>query len=213
MKSGIIGTVGYVGWAALGGYGPFGPQYGLGLDQIVGAKVVNAEGKIVTADARMLKGIRGACGNFGVIVEVTVKVYPLPKVANRCPLSGYKLTLLDQSWANHIRIVKSCANVSDSNDKLSEASHVQNTSTKFVSPAHHSPLPGPRSDALLRIRLVRFRDSRNRGMAFVFGQSRSNHEHRSHGKNAVGHHQAHHAVGAIKRLRRSAHSVPERNHA
>jgi FAD/FMN-containing dehydrogenase len=48
----------------------------------VGAKVVNAEGKIVTADSRMLKGIRGAGGNFGVIVEVTVKVYPLPKVVS-----------------------------------------------------------------------------------------------------------------------------------
>lgn len=44
--------------------------------------MVNAEGKIVTADSRMLKGIRGACGNFGVIVEMTVKVYPLPKVAS-----------------------------------------------------------------------------------------------------------------------------------
>jgi FAD/FMN-containing dehydrogenase len=78
---GTIGTVGYVGWATLGGYGPYSSSYGLGLDQIVGAKVVNADGRLVDADARMLKGIRGSGGNYGVIVELTVKVYPVQEVS------------------------------------------------------------------------------------------------------------------------------------
>jgi hypothetical protein len=78
---GTIGTVGYVGWATLGGYGPYSASYGLGLDQIVGAKVVNADGRLVDADARMLKGIRGSGGNYGVIVELTIKVYPVQEVS------------------------------------------------------------------------------------------------------------------------------------
>lgn len=72
--------VGWAGWALYGGYGPFLPNFGLGADQIVGAKVVNADGAIVDADANMLKGIRGAGGAFGVLVELTIKVYPLKEV-------------------------------------------------------------------------------------------------------------------------------------
>jgi hypothetical protein len=34
----------------------------------------------VDADREKLKGIRGAGGNFGVIVELTIKVYPLKNV-------------------------------------------------------------------------------------------------------------------------------------
>jgi FAD/FMN-containing dehydrogenase len=78
--TGTIPWVGYVGWATLGGYGPWAGIHGLGIDQITGAKLVNAHGDIVNADEAVLKGIRGAGGNFGVIVEMTVKVYPFEKV-------------------------------------------------------------------------------------------------------------------------------------
>jgi FAD/FMN-containing dehydrogenase len=72
--------VGYTGWATLGGYGPFSSLYGLGTDQIVGAKLVDAQGEIVDAKDDLLKGIRGGGGIFGVIVELTIKVYPLKEV-------------------------------------------------------------------------------------------------------------------------------------
>ncbi|KAL3470008.1 FAD-binding domain-containing protein [Aspergillus californicus] len=72
---GTISAVGYVGWAMYGGYGPYSSQFGLGVDQIVGARIVNARGEVVEADAELLKAIRGAGGAFGVIVEVTIKVY------------------------------------------------------------------------------------------------------------------------------------------
>lgn len=55
-------------------------NYGLGVDQILGAKVVNYEGKIVDADEKMLQVIRGGGGTLGVIVTMTIKVYPLDKV-------------------------------------------------------------------------------------------------------------------------------------
>ncbi|ROW13166.1 hypothetical protein VPNG_04874 [Cytospora leucostoma] len=77
---GTTGTVGYVGWSTFGGYGPFSTLYGMGVDQIVSAKLVNAKGEIVVATDELLKGIRGAGGAFGVIVELTVKVFPLKQI-------------------------------------------------------------------------------------------------------------------------------------
>ncbi|RYP00865.1 hypothetical protein DL764_006388 [Monosporascus ibericus] len=54
--------------------------YGLGADQIVGAKLVNLKGELVDADGELLKGIRGGGGIFGVIVELTIKIYPLKEI-------------------------------------------------------------------------------------------------------------------------------------
>jgi FAD/FMN-containing dehydrogenase len=87
---GSVGSVGYIGWATMGGYGPYSPTYGLGADQIVGARVVNAEGILVEASERMLKAMRGGGpGNWGVVVEVQVKVYPLSEVVSAtCARSG-----------------------------------------------------------------------------------------------------------------------------
>lgn len=79
--TGVIPSVGYVGWAMFGGYGPFSTHWGLGVDQIIGATIVNPEGVIVTTDQSLLKGIRGAGGLFGVIVNVTIKLYPLNSVS------------------------------------------------------------------------------------------------------------------------------------
>lgn len=73
-------TVGWVGWATHGGYGPFVANYGLGVDQILGAKVVGWEGKVLDADETMLEAIRGGGGSLGVIVEMTIKVYELSQV-------------------------------------------------------------------------------------------------------------------------------------
>lgn len=77
---GACGTVGYAGWALIGGYGPFMHSYGLGADQIVGAKVVNAQGELVEADARLLKGLRGGGSSLGVVAELVIKIYPLTEI-------------------------------------------------------------------------------------------------------------------------------------
>jgi FAD/FMN-containing dehydrogenase len=86
--AGTIPSVGYVGWATHGGYGVLSQNYGLGADQILGAKVVNGKGKIVDADEKLLKGIRGGGGAFGVIVELTIKVYELDSVST-CSTQDY----------------------------------------------------------------------------------------------------------------------------
>lgn len=78
---GSIPSVGYVGWAMYGGYGPFSSNWGLGVDQIVGATLVDASGSIVRADDTILKAIRGAGGAFGIIVDVSIRVYHLKSVS------------------------------------------------------------------------------------------------------------------------------------
>ncbi|OAA58729.1 FAD-binding, type 2 [Cordyceps fumosorosea ARSEF 2679] len=76
----VTGTgagVGFAGWSLGGGYGPLDARYGIGAHQIVGAKVVNGEGRLVEADERLLRAVRGGAGFFGIVVQLTVKVYPL----------------------------------------------------------------------------------------------------------------------------------------
>lgn len=92
--SGSTGSVGYVGWSTLGGYGAFSSLYGPGLDQIVGAKLVDAKGELIEASEELLKGIRGAGPTFGVITELTIKVFPLKEVslALKIPLLARKST-------------------------------------------------------------------------------------------------------------------------
>lgn len=76
-------SVGYVSWACGGGYGFYAGSYGLGVDQIVGARVVLSNGEVVDTDddPELLWALRGAgAGTFGVVVELRVKVYPIPKL-------------------------------------------------------------------------------------------------------------------------------------
>ncbi|KAF0639677.1 hypothetical protein FPSE5266_08948 [Fusarium pseudograminearum] len=80
--TGTVASVGYAGWATLGGYGLLTSHYGLGVDQIIGAKIVNARGELQDANEELLVGIRGGGGSLGVIVELTIKVYPIDKVSN-----------------------------------------------------------------------------------------------------------------------------------
>lgn len=79
---GSVPSIGYVGWATCGGYGCNSTSFGLGVDQIVEAEVVNDRGQIVQADEEMLKGIRGAGGNFGIITSLRIKVYEVESVSN-----------------------------------------------------------------------------------------------------------------------------------
>ncbi|KAH9901879.1 FAD-binding domain-containing protein [Xylariomycetidae sp. FL2044] len=95
---GSIASVGYVGWATLGGYGPFSTSRGLGVDQIIAAKLVNCKGGIVDADEELLRGIRGGGGIFGVIVELTVKVYPLKEILFSTLV--YDSNNLHVAWSN-----------------------------------------------------------------------------------------------------------------
>lgn len=77
----VTPTVGFVGWALHGGYGMLSSKYGLGVDQILGATVIDAQGVVRDADETMLTAIRGAGGTVGVIAELKIRIYPLGQVS------------------------------------------------------------------------------------------------------------------------------------
>ncbi|KAJ5345336.1 hypothetical protein N7452_003340 [Penicillium brevicompactum] len=92
--NGTAGNVGWTGWAVWGGYGPFNDYVGLGVDNILSATLILADGSVVEANAgsELLWGVRGAGGSFGVIVDVTVRVYPMPVI-----LAGFIAYQWDES--------------------------------------------------------------------------------------------------------------------
>jgi hypothetical protein len=88
----LASVVGHLGWAFMGGFGPLVNTFGLGVDQIIGAKIVTADGEEREADSELLWGIKGAGGAFGVITEVKIKTYELPKL-----LGGMLMFQFDQA--------------------------------------------------------------------------------------------------------------------
>lgn len=82
---GSCGTIGVVGIALGGGVGYLQRKYGLVCDNLVEAQIVDASGRLITANSYqnqdLLAALRGAgSNNFGVVVSLTFKVYPINKV-------------------------------------------------------------------------------------------------------------------------------------
>ncbi|KAF6815627.1 6-hydroxy-d-nicotine oxidase [Colletotrichum plurivorum] len=87
---GWCSSVGVAGWALGGGYGWSSAFYGLGVDQVLGARVVLAGGDVVDTDDHpdLLWALRGAGnGNFGIVVELRLRVYP--ETATLCGIIGF----------------------------------------------------------------------------------------------------------------------------
>ena len=77
---GNCGTVGMAGFTLGGGYGPLSGACGLAVDNLLGAEIVLADGRLVTtgpdAEPELFWALRGGGGNFGVVTSLRVRLHP-----------------------------------------------------------------------------------------------------------------------------------------
>ena len=76
--------VGVVGFSLGGGIGWLGRRYGLSCNSITAAELVTADGAFVRADADqnadLFWALRGGGGDFGVVTELELELYPVGNV-------------------------------------------------------------------------------------------------------------------------------------
>ncbi|MCM0674443.1 FAD-binding oxidoreductase [Micromonospora phytophila] len=98
VATGVVRAVGMAGLTLAGGYGPLCGRYGLALDNLLGAEVVLADGRRVTADAEhdaeLYWALRGGGGNFGVVTSLRYRAHRLPAA-----LAGMIMFPLEQAPA------------------------------------------------------------------------------------------------------------------
>lgn len=95
--TGTVGTVGLTGLTLGGGYGLLSGRFGLAVDNLLGADLVLADGRLVTVDSEtepeLFWAIRGGGGNFGVVTAMRVRLHPVDRVLGG--LIGYPLAQAD----------------------------------------------------------------------------------------------------------------------
>jgi FAD/FMN-containing dehydrogenase len=94
---GRMTTTGVGGFTLGGGYAWTSTKHGLACDNLIAAKVVTADGRLVSTsedeNPELLWGLRGGGGNFGVVVEYEFKLHELGPIV----MAGMVVHLLENA--------------------------------------------------------------------------------------------------------------------
>lgn len=108
FPAGVVSHTGAAGLALGGGTGWLNRLHGLSCDNVEGFQVVVADGSVVRANARknedLFWALRGGGGNFGVVCEFEVKLYPVRAVLlGTCLRAGDDIRRSLRAWREFMK--------------------------------------------------------------------------------------------------------------
>jgi FAD/FMN-containing dehydrogenase len=111
-----VSSVGFAGLTLGGGYGTLIGVVGLGIDNLLSAEVVLADGRAVTADPHrerdLFWGLRGGGGNFGIVTGLRTRLHPYAMVTTGMIAFGWnQARRVLQGWRDLTALTDDALNV------------------------------------------------------------------------------------------------------